>query len=95
MIKKNSKPRVIGIILEEIGTDFSKELIQGVADAVPDDRSVRLIVIAGKYIDPEVDSVNMLAYKAMYNSIFRLDELCDIDGLIIHLGSMSSRRKKS
>ena len=94
MIKKNSKPRVIGIILEEIGTDFSKELIQGVADAVPDDRSVRLIVIAGKYIDPEVDSGNMLAYKAMYNSIFRLDELCDIDGLIIHLGSMSNRRKK-
>ncbi|MBP7187173.1 MAG: LacI family DNA-binding transcriptional regulator [Ruminococcus sp.] len=94
MFKKNAKPRVIGIILEEIGTDFSKELIQGVVDAVPDDRSVRLIVLAGKYLNPEIDSANMLAYKAVYNSIFRLDEICDIDGLIIHLGSMSTRKKK-
>lgn len=94
MFKKNAKPRVVGLILEEIATDFSKELIQGVVDAVPDDSSVRLIVIAGKYLNPDVDSANMLAYKTVYNSIFRLDELCDIDGLIIHLGSMSSRKKK-
>ena len=93
-MNKNSKPRIIGIVLEDIFTDFSKELIHSVNNAIPEDSNIRTIIIAGKYIKANSDPPAIVSYSTVYNSIFRFDELCDIDGLIIHLGSMSNRKKK-
>lgn len=82
---------VIGLVLEEIYTDFSKELIQSVLDAIPPKRDIRLVVLAGKY-DHGDGTYTDHVYKTVYNTIFKLSELCELDGLIIHLGSVSSQR---
>ena len=88
------KPKVIAMILEEISSEFSKELIQSAVNAIPAKENVRLVALVGKYIDRANDLESFQSYKKIYNSVFRLDELCHIDGMIIHLGSMSKRRKK-
>ncbi|MBQ2581534.1 MAG: LacI family DNA-binding transcriptional regulator, partial [Ruminococcus sp.] len=82
---------VIGLVLEEIYTDFSKELIQSVLDAIPTKKDIRLVVLAGKY-DHGDSTYTDHVYKTVYNTIFKLGELCELDGLIIHLGSVSSQR---
>ena len=82
---------VIGMVLEDINTDFSKELIQSVHNAIPPNKDIRLIVLAGKY-DHGDGTYTDHVYKTVYNTIFKLSELCDLDGLIIHMGSVSSQR---
>lgn len=88
------KPYVIGLVLEEMSADFSKELIWSISRAIPANENVRLVVLAGKYLDRLNDTGAVRSYKTVFNSVFRLDDLCDLDGMIIHLGSMSKRRKK-
>jgi len=87
--------KIIGLILENIFTDFSKELIQSVANALPSHENIRLIVLAGKYDGEEaVADKARHAYLTVYNSVFQLDNICNFDGLIIHLGSMTSEKKR-
>ena len=88
-MQQNGEKKIIGLILDEIISEFSKELIQSVVNAIPADSNIRLVVIAGKYIPGEEEYDENRAYKLVYNSIFRLGELSEIDGLIIHLGSLS------
>ncbi len=82
---------VIGMVLEDISTDFSKELIQSVLNAIPENKGIRLVVLAGKYDHGDGSYIDRV-YKTIYNTIFRLGELSELDGLIIHLGSVSSQR---
>ena len=82
-MKKNRKI-IIGVILEDIHTDFSKELIKSIVNAIPPGKNVRLAVLPGKY-----DSVPELhEYHEVHNSVFALGEQCGFDGLIIHLGGL-------
>ena len=91
-MQQNGEKKIIGLILDEIISDFSKELIQSVVNAIPAESNIRLVVIAGKYISGDEEYEENRAYKQVYNSIFRLGELCEIDGLIIHLGSLSDEK---
>ena len=45
------KPKVITMVLEEISSEFSKELIQSAVNAIPAEENVRLVALVGKYID--------------------------------------------
>ena len=89
MQRNTKKNKVIAIMLDEIGMEFSKELIKDVIDAIPNGENIRLVTLVGKYIDVADPNDSTRMYKRVYNSIFELGELCDIDGAIIHLGSLS------
>ena len=91
MLSTKNHETIIGMVLEDMNTDFSKELIQSVLNAVPPNKNVRIVVLAGKYEHGD-GPYQQRAYKLVYNTIFKLSELCDLDGLIIHLGSVSSQR---
>ena len=90
-MQRKKQRTVIGLILEEMEADFSRELIRSIVNALPANKDIRLIVLAGKYIN-RFGRDKHHEYKLVYNSVFRLGEICDIDGLIIHLGSMSDER---
>lgn len=90
-MQRKRKRTVIGLILEEMEAEFSQDLIRSIQNAVPANKDIRLIVLAGKYIN-RFGHDKHHEYKLVYNSIFRLGEICEIDGLIIHLGSMSDER---
>ncbi len=92
MIDKRKK--VIGIMLEEINLDFSNELIKSISNSIPANQDIRLVTFAGKYYDGSNISDNDQNFRNTYNSIFGLGTVCDLDGFIIHLGSMNEFRKK-
>ncbi len=91
MRKRKGEKKIIGLMVEEIISDFSKEYIQSIVNVVRPDDNIRLIVLAGKYIH-DYDYDDIKSYNTVFNTIFRLSEQCHIDGLIIHLGSMSSEK---
>ena len=89
-IKKNEK--IICMMLEDINSDFSRELVKSAANAIPPNKQIRLIVLPGKY-DDGTDTDYIHRYKAIYNKIFKFSELCEIDGFLIHLGNINERDK--
>ena len=91
MQRSKKHETVIGMVLEDIYTDFSKELIQSVLNAIPQNKNIRLVVLAGKYDHGDGEYTDHV-YKTVYNTIFKLSAMCDLDGLIIHLGSIGSQR---
>lgn len=77
---------IIGLIMEDMGSNFAKDLIKDVIEALPEDDSIRLVIISGKYDDPGMD---MHEYRLVYNTIHRLDELCEFDGLLVSCASFA------
>ncbi len=94
MAGKRKNEKLICMLLEDIGSDFSKELVRAVANAIPHGRGIRLTVLPGKY-DDGLGSDSIHNYKSVYNSVFRLSSLCDVDGFIIHLGSVNERDRNN
>ena len=93
MLKKGEKIK-IGLIVEDVFTDFAKGVIQSVIRSVPQDEQVEVVVIAGKYVDYDAPDDSQKNYKIVYNSIYRLEAVCDFDGLIIALGSMAKIKRQ-
>lgn len=86
------KVRIIGLVLEDIFTDFAKEIISSVKRALPQNNSLRLAVITGKFYDGTDTDDDTRWYKKVYNTIYSLAAMCDLAGLIIHPGSMAENR---
>ena len=91
MKDRNKNVTVIGLVLEDIFADFSKELISNVRNAIPDQKHIRLVVLPGRYYNPNIPS-EVHAYNRIYNSVFEVGEICDFDGFIVHIGNLSTSR---
>ena len=87
-MKPKNKHTTIGLIVDDIFSDFAKEVIHSTMNALPNTRDYRLVVIAGKYVDERAYEAFDYSYKKTYNSVYKLGDICDIDGLIISLGSI-------
>ncbi|WP_024855991.1 LacI family DNA-binding transcriptional regulator [Ruminococcus albus] len=90
-VRKTEK--VICMILEEINSDFSKELVKNVSNAISENKHIRLVVLPVKY-DYGIEDDYIHRYRKVYNEIFRFSEICTIDGFIIHLGSFNEQDKR-
>lgn len=88
-----NKPLTIGILVDDVFSDFAKDIIHSAINAVPLNREVKVVIIAGKYIYEGDPNAFDYPYKKIYNSICMLGELCNIDGLIISLGSIDPHEK--
>ncbi len=86
--------RVIGLIAEDISTDYARELIESVKKAVPKNSGLRLVVIAGRYTDNNDERSNERMYSEVYDTVYELGEQFGFDGLIIHPGSMNSSKMR-
>ncbi|MBR1591428.1 MAG: LacI family DNA-binding transcriptional regulator [Ruminococcus sp.] len=73
----------VAVILDDINSSFSTDIIKGITKAIPEKKNISLFVISGKYADEKNHR-----YKAVYNSIYRLGQQCIFDG-IIHIGDMN------
>ena len=94
MSKKNKKI-VIGLVLEDIFTDFAKDVIQSVIKNIPVGRNIEVVVIAGKFEEIHPHDINASqTYKTVYNSIYRLENICKFDGFLVALGSMNKVREQ-
>ena len=92
MIQSGKKEKVIGLIIENVFTDFAKETIQGIMNAIPEGSPLKLVIIAGKHDESRESEDHQHYYKTIYNSIYRLEEMCDFDGLIISVGTIDQKQ---
>ncbi len=91
MLEGIKKLRVIGLIIEEIYSDFARDMIRSIQGAMTQHENLRLVVLEGKRIRPD-ESDNIVAYNDTYNTIHNFCALCDFDGFIIHPGSLFLNR---
>ena len=91
MQKKNKL--TIGLIVEDVFTDFAKDIIQSVVQAIPNNKNTELVVIAGKFVDYNGHDDVQKQHKIVYNTIYRLEEICKFDGLLVALGSMAKIKR--
>ena len=94
MKNKDSK-LTIGLIIENVYTEFARDVVHSIVSSVPKNKEVEIVVVAGKYVDIGHEDDVQSRYKNVYNSIYRLEELCRFDGLLIALGSMAKVKKQS
>ncbi|MCR5507082.1 MAG: LacI family transcriptional regulator [Lachnospiraceae bacterium] len=81
--------KTIGLVIDEIFADFSKEIMHSVLYAMRDRKDLRLIVMAGRQCEFDADNDdNQHMYKMVYNSIYTMEEPCDVDGLIVSLPNL-------
>ncbi|MBR4719047.1 MAG: LacI family DNA-binding transcriptional regulator [Lachnospiraceae bacterium] len=81
--------RIIGLIIDDEGSEYAKDLIKDAAEALPQDDSARLIVLAGKHYNPDDPDKNLQEYKRVYNMLHRLEETCAFDGLLVSYGAFA------
>ena len=81
--------KVIGLVVEDLFADYTREVIHSVYHAMPAGREYRLVVMAGKYDDNSYNDDNKHAYRAVCNGIYQLGGATDVDGLIVSLGSLN------
>ena len=92
---KGKNITVVGMVLEDIFADFSKELISNVMEAIPENKDIRLVVLPGRYYNPELPYDDICAYNEVYNTILKLGEVCNFDGFIVHIGNLSSNKRNT
>ncbi|MBO4396526.1 MAG: LacI family DNA-binding transcriptional regulator [Eubacterium sp.] len=78
---------VIGLIIEDIFTDFAKETIQSAMNSIPQNKDIRLVVLSGRHDDTTDPDCNEHRYKTIYNTIYDIGRFYRFDGLIIALGN--------
>lgn len=83
--------KVIGLLIEDIFTDFARDIIEDAKKALNPYRNIRLVVIGGKFDDGMRTDDSINSYNAVYNTIFRLGSMCGLDGIIMHLGSLNKK----
>ncbi|MBO4749543.1 MAG: GGDEF domain-containing protein [Lachnospiraceae bacterium] len=89
MEKEEKRMKVIGLICEDIFTDFAKEVIRGVQNAAREHDDVRLIVLVGRQNEIGEEDKHF-RYKSVYNYVYRLEESSKFDGLILTLPNFTA-----
>ncbi|MCR5098288.1 MAG: substrate-binding domain-containing protein [Lachnospiraceae bacterium] len=92
MISKEYK--TIGLIVENINTDYTQDLIHSVYNAIPRDENIRVFTFAGKGEEGVGIFGDKNEYVSIYNSVVFMAGDIDFDGYIIALGSLRSVDKK-
>lgn len=93
MKTSGDKIKTIGLIHEDIFTDFAKEIIHSVAHATIDRKDINIVVLAGRQDDSTDPDNKMHLYKSVYNTIYDIEDMCSFDGLIVTLPNVSRINK--
>ncbi len=90
-LKSQEKILTIGLIVEDVFSDYFKDIIHGVAHTLYE-RNARLVVVAGRQDDGKEPDDKQHLYKIVYNSIFKAEEKCGFDGIIVALPNLKDKK---
>ena len=79
------RKRTIGLIIEDLSVDYSKEIINSVQTAMAGYSDLRLVVLAGIHDEEKRKDDAGYWYKTVHNTIYRLEESLNLSGLILTL----------
>lgn len=83
---------IIGLVIEDIGSTYARDLIRDTMDSIPEGDAIRLVVLAGKYDEPGID---LHEYRQVYNLIHHLEEICEFDGFIVSCAPFADIMKRA
>lgn len=86
------KQKTIGLIIENLSIDYSKEIIHSVRTAIAAYRDTRLIVLAGDYNMVNEKKDSRFFAREVNNTVYRLEEELKLDGLILTLPNIGGIR---
>ena len=86
------KQKTIGLIIENLSVDYSKEIIHSVRTAIAAYRDTRLIVLAGDYNMVNEKKDSRFFAREVNNTVYRLEEELKLDGLILTLPNIGGIR---
>ena len=93
MISRNARTRTIGLILEDVFTDFAHDIIHSVSFAVRDRKDLRLVIVAGRQ-DNSTDPYDMThRYKTRYNLIYQMNAPYRFDGLLLAFPNLTCMQR--
>ncbi len=95
MWDRRKHEKVIAVILDDINSSFSRDMVKSMMRTIPEKKNINLVILSGKYVETNNGRENISEYKSVYNSVFKLGEQCEFDGVIIHIGSMDKQVKKN
>ncbi|MBP5670729.1 MAG: LacI family DNA-binding transcriptional regulator, partial [Lachnospiraceae bacterium] len=95
MRRNKNELRYVGLIMEDIFTEFAKEVIRGVVNAAREQENIRLVLLVGRQNENKNVGEKQYIYKTVYNTIYHLEESCKFDGLILTLPNMWAVEKDS
>ena len=78
----------IGLIIEEVSSEYSLEIIHSIYHAMKGKKNMRLVVVPGRQDDYNDPRDRKQQYKIVYNSIYRNAENCPFDGIIVALPNL-------
>ncbi len=82
------KVKIIGLIIGGITNDFSIEIIKGVMNSVRSKSNLKLVILPGELMLQDFMGTEVTQHNIMFNSIYNLGSICNMDGLIISMGSL-------
>lgn len=83
-MRNNEKEvRYVGLIMEDIFSEFAKEIIHGISNSAKGKENLRLVLLVGRQNEKGNLEDKQFQYKTVYNTIYRLEEACRFDGLIL------------
>ena len=83
MRNSEKEVRYVGLIMEDIFSEFAKEIIHGISNSAKGKENLRLILLVGRQNEKGDLRDKQFQYKTVYNTIYRLEENCRFDGLIL------------
>ncbi|MBE5872216.1 MAG: LacI family transcriptional regulator [Lachnospiraceae bacterium] len=90
----NQKEIIIGLIINDISDDYSKDIVNGVLHAIPQNKNIHLVTMPGKSVSFEYQSREIYEYHFLRNAIYDLGYIGRIDGLIVPMGSLDWMTEK-
>ena len=84
----------IGLVIEEVFSEYSTEIVHSIYHAMDGRDSMRLVVIPGRQDDYNDPRDRKQQYKIVYNSIYKIAENCSFDGLIIAMPNLKGHEYK-
>ena len=64
--------KLIGLIVGGISNEFSKEVINGVVNSIPNSSNVRLAILPGELMVQSFQSEGISEHHSMFNSVYNL-----------------------
>ncbi len=93
-IASNKNMRTIGLILEDVFSEFAQEIIQSISLTIRDSKDLRLVVVAGRQDDiAPVSDDPMHQYKRMYNLVYNMHRMFRFDGLLLTFPNFSRMQR--
>ena len=84
----DNHPKTIAVIAGNIANEFCKDLVDSIKNSLPVNKGYHLVVLPGEVLIKSGKTGAKWQNVAVFNGVYGLARQCEVDGIIIAVGSM-------